>query len=148
MTFREDESRIRTPQTRENFAWLNRFSLSLLKQHPGKDSIAMKRRACGFIVLVRRKHEVGQFARALLDLALVIRISIVLLLFSKRLCLINSHEGSDEFAVRDTANAVASGAHFAVDLEAAAECLVIEGSGELGVFPWESWWVQANWCKY
>jgi predicted transposase YbfD/YdcC len=48
MTFREDESRIRAPQTRENFAWLNRFSLSLLKQHPGKDSIAMKRRACSW----------------------------------------------------------------------------------------------------
>jgi predicted transposase YbfD/YdcC len=48
MTFREDESRIRAPQTRENFAWLNRFSLSLLKQHPGKDSITMKRRACGW----------------------------------------------------------------------------------------------------
>ena len=48
MTFREDESRIREPQMRENFAWLNRFSLSLLKQHPGKDSIAMKRRACGW----------------------------------------------------------------------------------------------------
>jgi predicted transposase YbfD/YdcC len=48
MTFREDESRIRAPQIRENFAWLNRFSLSLLKQHPGKDSIAMKRRACGW----------------------------------------------------------------------------------------------------
>jgi predicted transposase YbfD/YdcC len=48
MTFREDESRIREPQVRENFAWLNRFALSLLKQHPGKDSIAMKRRACGW----------------------------------------------------------------------------------------------------
>ena len=48
MTFREDESRIREPQIRENFAWLNRFTLSLLKQHPGKDSIAMKRRACGW----------------------------------------------------------------------------------------------------
>lgn len=48
MTFREDESRIRVPRTRENFAWINRFSLSLLKQHPGKDSIAMKRRACGW----------------------------------------------------------------------------------------------------
>jgi len=33
---------------RENFAWLNRFTLSLLKQHPGKDSTAMKRRACGW----------------------------------------------------------------------------------------------------
>jgi predicted transposase YbfD/YdcC len=48
MTFREDESRIRGPQIRENFAWLNRFTLSLLKQHPGQDSIAMKRRACGW----------------------------------------------------------------------------------------------------
>jgi predicted transposase YbfD/YdcC len=48
MTFREDESRIREPQVRENFAWLNRLALSLLKQHPGKDSIAMKRRACGW----------------------------------------------------------------------------------------------------
>jgi predicted transposase YbfD/YdcC len=48
MTYREDESRIRHPHLRENFAWLNRFTLSLLKQHPGKDSIAMKRRACGW----------------------------------------------------------------------------------------------------
>jgi predicted transposase YbfD/YdcC len=48
MTFREDESRIREPQIRENFAWLNRFILSLLKQHPGKESIAMKRRGCGW----------------------------------------------------------------------------------------------------
>jgi predicted transposase YbfD/YdcC len=48
MTFREDESRIREPEVRENFAWLNRFTLSLLKQHPRKDSIAMKRRACGW----------------------------------------------------------------------------------------------------
>jgi predicted transposase YbfD/YdcC len=48
MTFREDESRIRDVQVRENFAWLNRFTLSLLKQHPLKDSIAMKRRGCGW----------------------------------------------------------------------------------------------------
>jgi predicted transposase YbfD/YdcC len=48
MIYREDESRIRQPNLRENFAWLNRFTLSLLKQHPGKDSIAMKRRACGW----------------------------------------------------------------------------------------------------
>jgi predicted transposase YbfD/YdcC len=48
MTFREDESRIREGRLRENFAWLNRFTLSLLKQHPGKDSIAMKRRCCGW----------------------------------------------------------------------------------------------------
>jgi predicted transposase YbfD/YdcC len=48
MTFREDESRIRERPVRENFAWLNRFTLSLLKQHPGRGSIAMKRRSCGW----------------------------------------------------------------------------------------------------
>jgi predicted transposase YbfD/YdcC len=48
MTFREDESRIRGTQIRENFAWLNRLALSLLKQHPSDDSIAMKRRLCGW----------------------------------------------------------------------------------------------------
>jgi predicted transposase YbfD/YdcC len=48
MTYREDESRIRDEHLRENFAWLNRFTLSLLKQHPGKDSIVMKRRGCGW----------------------------------------------------------------------------------------------------
>jgi predicted transposase YbfD/YdcC len=47
-TFREDESRIRDKNVRENFAWLNRFLLSLLKQHPGRDSIVMRRRACGW----------------------------------------------------------------------------------------------------
>jgi len=47
-TFREDESRIREKNLRENFAWLNRFLLSLLKQHPGKDSIVMRRRGCGW----------------------------------------------------------------------------------------------------
>jgi predicted transposase YbfD/YdcC len=48
VTFREDESRIRHNHLRENFAWLNRFILSLLKQHPGRDSMAMKRRSCGW----------------------------------------------------------------------------------------------------
>jgi predicted transposase YbfD/YdcC len=48
VTYREDESRIRDKHLRENFAWLNRLTLSLLKQHPDKDSVAMKRRACGW----------------------------------------------------------------------------------------------------
>jgi predicted transposase YbfD/YdcC len=48
VTYREDESRIRDECLRENFAWLNRLTLSLLKQHPDKDSVAMKRRACGW----------------------------------------------------------------------------------------------------
>lgn len=47
-TFREDESRIREQTLRENFAWLNRFLLSLLKQHPSKESVVMRRRACGW----------------------------------------------------------------------------------------------------
>jgi predicted transposase YbfD/YdcC len=46
--YREDQSRIRDEHLRENFAWLNRLTLSLLKQHPGKDSTIMKRRACGW----------------------------------------------------------------------------------------------------
>jgi predicted transposase YbfD/YdcC len=48
MTFREDESRIRTGQIRENFAWLNRLALSLLKQHPSRNSIVGKRRSCSW----------------------------------------------------------------------------------------------------
>jgi predicted transposase YbfD/YdcC len=48
MTYREDESRIREPHIRENYAWLNRFTLSLLKQHPSKNSIVGKRRGCGW----------------------------------------------------------------------------------------------------
>ena len=39
---------IRDECLRENFAWLNRLTLSLLKQHPEKDSVATKRRACGW----------------------------------------------------------------------------------------------------
>lgn len=48
MTFREDESRIRDRNIRENFAWLNRFLLSLLKQHPSKNSVIGKRRGCAW----------------------------------------------------------------------------------------------------
>lgn len=48
VTYREDDSRIRDVRARENFAWLNRFTLSLLKQHPGKGSLVMKRRGCGW----------------------------------------------------------------------------------------------------
>ncbi len=48
VTFREDDSRIRETDLRENFAWLNRFALSLLKQVPGKESIAARRRGCGW----------------------------------------------------------------------------------------------------
>jgi predicted transposase YbfD/YdcC len=48
ITYREDESRIREKQLRENFAWLNRLTLSLLKQHGGRGSVAMKRRSCGW----------------------------------------------------------------------------------------------------
>jgi predicted transposase YbfD/YdcC len=48
VTYREDESRIRDRHLRENFAWLNRLTLSLLKQHPARESLAMKRRSCGW----------------------------------------------------------------------------------------------------
>jgi predicted transposase YbfD/YdcC len=48
VTYREDESRIREESLRENIAWLNRFTLSLLKQQSDRKSIAMRRRCCGW----------------------------------------------------------------------------------------------------
>ena len=39
-------SRICDRNLRENFAWPNRFVLSLLEQHPGIDRIAAKRNGC------------------------------------------------------------------------------------------------------
>ena len=48
VTYREDQSRIRNLHMRENFAWLNRFTLSLLKQHPSRESVAMKRNHCAW----------------------------------------------------------------------------------------------------
>ena len=47
-TYREDESRIRDVHVRETFAWLNRFTHTLLKQHPDRESLVMKRRCCGW----------------------------------------------------------------------------------------------------
>ncbi|MDE0867366.1 MAG: ISAs1 family transposase [Rubripirellula sp.] len=48
VTYREDDSRPRNEHLRENQAWINRFTLSLLKQHKSKDSLAMKRRRCAW----------------------------------------------------------------------------------------------------
>ncbi|MGI8519131.1 MAG: ISAs1 family transposase, partial [Actinomycetota bacterium] len=39
VTYREDDSRMREKNLREKFAWLNRRTLSLLKQHAGRESI-------------------------------------------------------------------------------------------------------------
>jgi predicted transposase YbfD/YdcC len=48
ITYREDESRVRERHLGENMAWLYRFTLSLLKQHPRRQSLVMKRRCCGW----------------------------------------------------------------------------------------------------
>lgn len=48
MTYREDESRVRNRKFAENLAWLRRFTLSLVKQHPAKQSQTMKRRMAGW----------------------------------------------------------------------------------------------------
>lgn len=48
VTYREDESRLREVQARENFAWLRRFTLSLVKQHSSKGSVAMRRQECAW----------------------------------------------------------------------------------------------------
>lgn len=48
MTFREDESRIRSRRLANNLSWLRRLALTLLKHHPAKKSIVMKRRIAGW----------------------------------------------------------------------------------------------------
>lgn len=50
MTYREDESRVRHRTATQNLSWLRRFTLSLIKQHPGKESNIMKRRMAGWNV--------------------------------------------------------------------------------------------------
>lgn len=60
VTYREDESRMRDDNLRENFAWLRRFTLSLLKQNSGKETVAMTRRACGWDDEIMIKILTGQ----------------------------------------------------------------------------------------
>ena len=48
MTYREDELRTRHVGLRENIAWLNRFTLSLLKQQKNKSSVSLNRQRCGW----------------------------------------------------------------------------------------------------
>jgi predicted transposase YbfD/YdcC len=48
MTFREDETRTRQRHLADNLAWLRRLALTLLKQHPYKQSLVMKRRIAGW----------------------------------------------------------------------------------------------------
>ena len=50
MTYREDESRVRNRRFADNLSWLRRLTLSLIKQHPGKQSNIMKRRMAGWSV--------------------------------------------------------------------------------------------------
>jgi hypothetical protein len=50
MTYREDESRVRDRTFAENLSWLRRMTLSLIKQHPSKQSNIMKRRMAGWSV--------------------------------------------------------------------------------------------------
>jgi len=48
MTYREDESRVRNRTFANNLSWLRRLTLSLIKNHPGKQSNIMKRRMAGW----------------------------------------------------------------------------------------------------
>lgn len=48
VTYREDALRTRNRRIAENLAWLRRFTLSLIKQSPGRESYVMKRRMCGW----------------------------------------------------------------------------------------------------
>jgi predicted transposase YbfD/YdcC len=48
VVFREDQSRVRAGHAAENFGWLRRVALALLKQDDGKDSIRNKRLKAGW----------------------------------------------------------------------------------------------------
>lgn len=48
VTFREDDCRVRERSLTDNIAWLKRFAISLLKQVADKQSVAMRRRSCGW----------------------------------------------------------------------------------------------------
>ena len=50
MTFREDESRVRERRMADNLSWLRRIALTLIKQHPHKQSLVMKRRLAGWSI--------------------------------------------------------------------------------------------------
>ena len=47
VNFREDDSRARERTLGNNLSWLRRFAVSLLKRHPGKDSLRGKMISCG-----------------------------------------------------------------------------------------------------
>ena len=61
MTYREDESRIRERTFAQNMSWLRRITLSLIKQHPGKESYIMKRRMAGWNVDFMMQILTGQY---------------------------------------------------------------------------------------
>jgi len=48
VTFNEDQSRSRERHLADNLSWLRRFGISLLKQHPSKDSIKGKSQIAGW----------------------------------------------------------------------------------------------------
>jgi predicted transposase YbfD/YdcC len=48
VTFNEDQSRARERHLADNLSWLRRFGVSLLKQHPWKDSIKGKSQIAGW----------------------------------------------------------------------------------------------------
>jgi hypothetical protein len=48
VTYNEDGLKSRNRPVTENMAWLRRFILSMLKQHPGTMSLVMKRKSCGW----------------------------------------------------------------------------------------------------
>ncbi len=61
MTYREDESRVRNRNFAQNLSWLRRLTLSLIKQHHGKESNVMKRRMAGWSVDFLMQILTGQY---------------------------------------------------------------------------------------
>jgi hypothetical protein len=91
--------------------------------------------AGSLVVLVGIGNVVGKLAGALLELALVVGLSVVLVLLGKSLGLVDGHHGTDKCAPWDTRQRVARGANLTVDLETTAESGVVEGLEVLLVLP-------------
>lgn len=73
------------------------------------------------LVLVGARHVVRQLSGTLLDLALVVGLSVVLVVFGHSLHLIDGVHHTNEGTPWHTVERVTAGAHFTVDLETTAE---------------------------
>lgn len=94
------------------------------------------RRPRRLIILVRGGDIIAQLARAFFDLAFVVRFGVVFIFFGHGFHFVDGVGGADEGSPGNTAQGVAGGTDFAVDLETAAEAKEVVLLGEM-----QTWWL-------